>query len=80
MDRQSPGRAKQRYSWREAFELITASSDEESARSSEPDSADSGDEADFIEGRDPSHDVYVYIHELLFVFKLEKSKENIHVT
>jgi len=39
-----------------------------------PDSADSGDEADLIQGRDPSYDMYVYIYEILFVFELKQRK------
>lgn len=35
--------------------------DEASARSSGPDSADSGEEADFLEGIDPCHDMYVTV-------------------
>ncbi|KAL7394754.1 hypothetical protein ABVT39_003465 [Epinephelus coioides] len=70
MEPQQPGRAKRLFSRREAFKRITAS-DEDSLHSSGPDSADSGDEADFIEGRDPSYDIYVYIHEILFVYELE---------
>ncbi|XP_049912472.1 uncharacterized protein LOC126397608 isoform X2 [Epinephelus moara] len=56
MEPQQPGRANRLFSWCEAFELITVS-EEDSVHSSGPDSADSGDEADFIEGRDPSYDI-----------------------
>ncbi|XP_049421795.1 UDP-N-acetylglucosamine transferase subunit ALG14 homolog isoform X1 [Epinephelus fuscoguttatus] len=56
MEPQQPGRANRLFSWCEAFELITVS-EEDSVHSSDPDSADSGDEADFIEGRDPSYDI-----------------------
>ncbi|KAL7390909.1 hypothetical protein ABVT39_001165, partial [Epinephelus coioides] len=41
---------------RKAFKLITAL-DEDLLHSSGPDSADSGDDADLIQGRDPSYDV-----------------------
>ncbi|XP_040912821.1 piggyBac transposable element-derived protein 4-like [Toxotes jaculatrix] len=54
-----PRRAERRYTWQEAFELITASDEDGaiSAGSSGPDSADSEDEANFIDGIDPAHDI-----------------------
>uniref|UniRef100_A0A3Q0R7S0 PiggyBac transposable element-derived protein domain-containing protein n=1 Tax=Amphilophus citrinellus TaxID=61819 RepID=A0A3Q0R7S0_AMPCI len=62
-------------SWRrhEASDPIPApDADEVSIHSSGPDCADSGNEADFMEGIDLWHDVYVHIHEILFVFELEE--------
>ncbi|XP_049428872.1 uncharacterized protein LOC125886588 isoform X1 [Epinephelus fuscoguttatus] len=56
MEPQQPGREKRLFSWRKAFKLITAS-DEDSLHSSGLDSANSGDDADLIQGRDPSYDI-----------------------
>ncbi|XP_030586306.1 piggyBac transposable element-derived protein 4-like [Archocentrus centrarchus] len=61
-----PGPAK-RYSVHEALALITApDEDGASVHSSGPDSADSGDEADFLEGLDPCHDIVADVEEEIF--------------
>lgn len=62
MEPEQPESAKQPVSWRELFEQCPVS-DEGSFASSDPDSADSADEADFLEERDPSFDTVDDVEE-----------------
>lgn len=56
---QSKSRHAKHFTLREASDLITAPP-EDGGHLSDPDSADSGGETDFIEGIDPCQNKYVY--------------------